>query len=176
VESFVMAMDSNLAPIVGQQITLDNTNASVAGPRISLLIARANAAYPVVNYPGARECDLTVKGIVAGKAKGWTYSGGSFVPDDGGAAQTDAQLRALAATAGQPLTYTCAPPGSGTRVRVDRDEDGVRDGRDNCPAAKNASQTDGDGDGVGTSCDNCVSTANPTQSDADGLGDACDSI
>jgi hypothetical protein len=59
---------------------------------------------------------------------------------------------------------------------VDRDEDGVRDGRDNCPAAKNASQTDGDGDGVGTSCDNCVSTANPTQSDADGLGDACDSI
>jgi DNA-binding beta-propeller fold protein YncE len=178
VESFVMAIDSNLAPIVGQQITLDNTNASVAGPRISLLIARAGAAYPVVNYPGARECDLTVKGIVAGKAKGWTFSGGSFVPDDGGASQTDAQLRALAATAGQPLTYTCAPPGSGTRVGVDRDEDGVRDGRDNCPAAKNASQTDGDGDGVGTSCDNCVSTANPTQSDADadGLGDACDSI
>jgi hypothetical protein len=93
VESFVMAMDSNLAPIVGQQITLDNANASVAGPRISLLIARANAAYPVVNYPGARECDLTVKGIVAGKAKGWTYSGGSFVPDDGGAAHGRAAPR-----------------------------------------------------------------------------------
>jgi hypothetical protein len=178
VESFVMAKDANLAPIVGQQVTLDNTNGSVAGPRISLLIARAGAAYPVVNYPGARECDLTVKGIVAGKPKGWTFTGGSFVPDDGGASQTDAQLRALAATAGQPLTYTCAPPGSGTRVGVDRDEDGVRDGRDNCPAAKNASQTDGDGDGVGTSCDNCVSAANPTQADADadGLGDACDSI
>ena len=62
VEAFVMAMDSNLAPIVGQQITLDNTNASVAGPRISLLIARANAAYPVLGYPGARECDLIVRG------------------------------------------------------------------------------------------------------------------
>ena len=172
----MMAMDSNLAPIVGQQVTLDNTNAAVAGPRISLLIARAGAAYPVAGYPGARECDLTVKGIVAGKAKGWTLSGTSFVPDDGGASLSDSALRALAATAGQPLTYTCAPPGSGTRVGLDRDQDGRRDGSDNCPAAPNASQTDVDADGVGNSCDNCVSTANASQADtdADGLGDACD--
>jgi thrombospondin type 3 repeat protein len=176
VEAFVMATDSNLAPIVGQQITLDNTNAAVAGPRISLLIARANAAYPVLNYPGARECDLVVKGVVGGKAKGWTLSGSSFVPDDGGAPQSDAQLRALAATAGQSLTYTCAPPGSGTRVGLDRDEDGRYDGVDNCAAVKNASQADGDGDGVGNACDNCPSTSNASQadSDADGLGDACD--
>jgi len=176
VEAFVMATDSNVAPIVGQQVTLDHTNASAAGPRISLLIARANAPYPVLGYPGARECDLTVKGIVAGKAKGWTFSGSSFVPDDGGASLSDSQLRALAATAGQPLTYTCAPPGSGTRVGRDRDEDGRSDGLDNCPALKNASQTDGDADGVGTACDNCPSAANASQADADadGLGDACD--
>jgi hypothetical protein len=176
VVEFVMATDSNLAPIVGQQVTLDNTNSAVAGPRISLLIARANAAYPVADYPGARECDLVVKGVVAGKAKGWTLSGSSFVPDDGGAALTDAQLRALAATAGQSLTYTCAPPGSGARVGLDRDEDGRYDGVDNCVALKNASQTDGDGDGVGNACDNCATTSNASQadSDADGLGDACD--
>jgi DNA-binding beta-propeller fold protein YncE len=176
VEAFVMAIDSNLAPIVGQQITLDNTNAAVAGPRINLLIARANASYPVLNFPGARECELVVKGTVAGRAKGWTLSGSSFVPDDGGASVSDSQLRALAATAGQALTYTCAPPGSGSRVGLDRDEDGRRDGVDNCPALKNASQTDGDADGVGNSCDNCVSAANANQldTDADGLGDACD--
>jgi YVTN family beta-propeller protein len=176
VEAFVMAIDSNLAPIVGQQITLDNTNASVAGPRISLLIQRAAAAYPVPGYPGAKECDVVVKGIVAGKARGWTLSGSSFVPDDGGASLSDSQLRALAATAGQPLTYTCAPPGSGTRVGVDRDLDGRRDGQDNCPAVANGTQTDLDADGVGNSCDNCVSVSNATQSDADadGIGDACD--
>jgi YVTN family beta-propeller protein len=178
VESFVMAIDSNLAPIVGQQITLDNTNASVAGPRINLLIARANTTYSVLGFPGARECELVVKGVVGGKAKGWTLSGSSFVPDDGGASLSDSALRALAGTAGQALTYTCAPPGSGTRVGLDRDEDGRRDGVDNCPAVKNASQTDGDGDLVGTSCDNCpsVSNANQLDTDADGLGDACDSI
>jgi hypothetical protein len=84
--------------------------------------------------------------------------------------------RAVAATAGQPLTYTCAPPGSGTRVGIDRDEDGRRDGVDNCAAVKNATQTDGDGDGVGNVCDNCVSTSNASQADADadGIGDACD--
>jgi hypothetical protein len=41
---------------------------------------------------------------------------------------TDANLRALASTAGQELTYTCVPPGSGTRAGIDRDEDGTLDG------------------------------------------------
>ena len=52
VEAFLLAFDSDLAPIVGQQITLTNTNGPVAGPRIDLLIARANATYPVPGNPG----------------------------------------------------------------------------------------------------------------------------
>ena len=35
----------------------------------------------------------------------------------------------------------------------DRDSDGVRDNVDNCPRARNASQSDGDGDGIGDICD-----------------------
>jgi YVTN family beta-propeller protein len=176
VEAFVMAMDSNLAPIVGQQVTLTSSNASVAAPRISLLIARANAAYPVLGFPNARECDLVVRGTVGGVARGWLLSGSNFTPDNGGAAVTDSALRALAQTAGQELTYTCVPPGSGNRIGLDRDEDGVRNGVDNCAAAKNANQADGDTDGVGNTCDNCPSAPNANQadSDADGLGDACD--
>ena len=176
VEAFVMAIDSNLAPVVGQQVTLDNTNASAAGPRISLLIQRANTGYAVPGFPGARECELVVKGTVAGKAKGWVLSGSSFVPDDGGPSLSDSQLRALASTAGQALTYTCAPPGSGTRVGVDRDLDVVRDGADNCPAVPNGNQDDFDSDGVGNLCDNCVATANANQADADadGIGDVCE--
>jgi hypothetical protein len=34
-----------------------------------------------------------------------------FTPDDGGPAVSDAALRALAAVAGQQITYTCLPPG-----------------------------------------------------------------
>ncbi len=37
--------------------------------------------------------------------------------------------------------------------RVDTDEDGEPDGRDNCPAVANADQADGDRDGTGDACD-----------------------
>ena len=39
----------------------------------------------------------------------------------------DAQLRLLAAIPRQELTFTCVPPGSGQRLGLDRDADGVLD-------------------------------------------------
>ena len=54
VEQFVLAFDTNLAPIVGQQITLTHTNAATVGTRINLLLARAAAG----------ECDVVVKGTI----------------------------------------------------------------------------------------------------------------
>jgi DNA-binding beta-propeller fold protein YncE len=119
VEAFMLAFDSNLAPVVGQQITLTATNGATVGARINLLIARAAAG----------ECDLVVKGNLAGEDRGWQRLGtGLFRSDRGADPQlTDAALRAQAGTAGQERTYTCVPPGSGTRVGVDRDEDGFLD-------------------------------------------------
>jgi hypothetical protein len=118
-EQFMLAMDSNLAPIVGQSITLTSTNSAVVGGRINLLIARA----------AVNECELTVKGVLAGEPRGWLrLANGTFTSDDANeSALTDAQLRAQATTAGQERTYMCVPPGSGTRVGIDRDEDGFRD-------------------------------------------------
>jgi sugar lactone lactonase YvrE len=119
VEQFLLAFDSNLAPIVGQQTTLTSSNSATVGPRIDLLIARAAAG----------ECDLVVKGTVAGEARGWyRTAAGTFRSDRASEALvSDAALRALAATAGQQLTYTAVPPGSGVRIGVDRDEDGFFD-------------------------------------------------
>ncbi len=37
-------------------------------------------------------------------------------------------LRQTAIANGHELTYTCAPPGSGARIGIDRDEDGFLDG------------------------------------------------
>src|SRR6185369_2554277 len=61
VEQFMLAFDSNLAPIVGQQITLTSGNSATVLPRINLLIARANA----------NECNLIVKGTLAAEQRGW---------------------------------------------------------------------------------------------------------
>ncbi len=41
----MLAFESDIAPIVGQQITLTKTNASAVGPRIDLLQARAAAPF-----------------------------------------------------------------------------------------------------------------------------------
>ena len=119
VEQFLLAFDSNLAPIVGQQITLDAANGGVVGERIDLLVQRAAAG----------ECDLTVKGTLSGAPRGWyRLASGLFQSDRAFEVPVaDATLRAAAASAGQELTYTCVPPGSGKRVGVDRDEDGFFD-------------------------------------------------
>jgi hypothetical protein len=118
-EAFMLAFDSNLAPIVGQSITLTSTSAATVGTRINLLIARAAAG----------ECELTVKGTLAGEQRGWLrLANGTFTSDRvSEAAISDATLRGQASTVGQERTYLCVPPGSGTRVGVDRDEDGARD-------------------------------------------------
>jgi len=121
VEQFVLAFDSNLAPIVGEQTTLTNTNAAIVGPRIDLLLARA----------GGNECDVVVKGTIGGVQRGMVrVAGASTTFKTDRAADpllTDAQVRSFATTPGQELTYTCVPPGSGIRIGIDRDQDGCLD-------------------------------------------------
>ncbi len=134
-EAFMMAFDSNLAPIVGQQITRTATNGVTVDPRITLLEQRADAG----------ECDLVAKGEVAGEMQGALYvGGGTFVTDRGAALPiSDAALRARAATAGQEVTFTCVPPGSGARIGIDQDGDGFSDGdeRDAATDPANPSST-----------------------------------
>jgi hypothetical protein len=132
VEAFVQSFDTGLAPIVGQQVSAAPANVNDANviARINLLIARDDAG----------ECDLVVKGVFANQARGWLYNGSNQFKSDRGCAGAipvcpggsdglvdKDTLRAQAAVAGQELTYTCVPPGSGTRIAVDRDEDGYFD-------------------------------------------------
>jgi hypothetical protein len=121
VEDFLFAFDSNLAPIVGQQTTLTKDNATAVAARIDLLIDRARAG----------ECDLIVKGEDNHGEKGYLFdvASGLFRGNrNHDAPLSDAGLRQRASQKGGELTYTCTPPGSGVRIGIDRDEDGVLDG------------------------------------------------
>jgi hypothetical protein len=129
-QQFVLAFDTTFAPIVGQQVTLTSDNAAAAGPRIDLMISRAKTNFAIVGQTGAKECDLVAKAVVGGEARGYLLNaaGGDFQTDRlDEPALTDAQLRAVANTAGQSVTYTCAPPGEGVRLGLDRDGDGIFD-------------------------------------------------
>jgi DNA-binding beta-propeller fold protein YncE len=116
---FLMAFVTNLAPIVGQQVTLAADTAPTAAARIDLLLERAAAG----------ECDVVAKGVLGGLSRGWYRTAeGTFRSDRAAeAALDDAALRALAAVPGQAITYTAVPPGTGVRIGVDRDADGAWD-------------------------------------------------
>lgn len=119
VEQFVLAFDSNLAPIVGQSITLTSSNRTAVTPRLDLLRARAMAG----------ECDLVASGRVNGNERSYLLlSSGKFASNRATEGNiSDTTLRGYANRDGQELTFMCVPPGSGVRVALDRDMDGYRD-------------------------------------------------
>jgi DNA-binding beta-propeller fold protein YncE len=151
-EQFELAFDTDLAPIVGQQVTLDGDNLAVAGPRINLLLSRAFTPFSSLALgAGVTECDLVVKGAVAGVQRGWVLSNSTLFDDTGGVI-SEAALRA-SATNSDPLTYTCVPPGSGNRIGINGDRDLLLDGLDNCAGVANDGQADNESDGIGDVCD-----------------------
>jgi DNA-binding beta-propeller fold protein YncE len=119
-EQFMLAFDTNLAPIVGQQVTLTAHNVGAVAPRIQLLKDRAEAG----------ECELVAKGRVSHVEAGFLYLGGGRFKSDRQAVPPvqDSTLRAAVVAGDGVLTYTCTPRGSGQRMGIDRDLDGVLDG------------------------------------------------
>ena len=114
---FAFAFDTNLFPIVGQQVTLTEDDKSAVSLRITLLEAQAAAG----------QTDLVAHGSYLGQDHGFTFSGGMWTPDVSWLPPlTDAQLRSLVVFG--PLTFMAVPPGEGWRVGVDRDGDGYVDG------------------------------------------------
>jgi hypothetical protein len=122
VVEFMMVMDSEMAPIVGQQITVTAGNLAMVGARIDLLRTQA-----LVTSPRA-ECDLIVKGVISGIPRGYLMqSNGSYQSDRASETLTDSELLNLVNTGGQTLTFTCVPPDSGMWMGIDHDEDGTYD-------------------------------------------------
>ena len=119
---FMMVMDSEMAPIVGQQITLTASNAATVSTRIDLLRTQAMVVSP------RAECDLIVKGVIDGINRSYLMqSDGSYQSDKASETLTDLALRDLVNTSAQTLTFTCVPPGSGNWMGIDHDEDGTYD-------------------------------------------------
>jgi hypothetical protein len=168
VEQFMFAFDSNLKPVVGQQVTLSNSSPASATTRADLLNARAAAG----------DCDVVIKGILGGLSRGgYRLPGGDYQIDGADfGILPEATIRQNVLTAGETLTYTAVPVGDGERIGVDRDEDTILNIDDNCPVTANTSQADQDSDQVGDACDNCPAIANGNQldTDLDSAGDACD--
>jgi DNA-binding beta-propeller fold protein YncE len=160
-EQFMLAFNTDLAPIVGQQVTLTGAGNADVNDRVDLMVQGAGATFRSGILGGiVTRCDLVVKGRIGSEQRSWLYDSvsGLFESDRSSEMAIDLlTLKALANTAGQDLTFTCVPPGSGVRMGLDRDEDGVFDSdeRDDGTqpgnpasffgACNNGSDDDGDG-------------------------------
>lgn len=117
--AYLMAFDSNFKPIVGQQITYNKASGSDATDRIALMTARAELG----------ECDLVAKANMMGREHGFIYQSGMYRSDSAiFPALAEAQLLSLAINEKHAITFTCVPVGTGYRIAIDRDADGIADG------------------------------------------------
>jgi hypothetical protein len=120
VEAFLLAFDSNMAPIVGQQVTLRSNSGQDAHARADLLLSRASAT--------PAECEVVATTFFAGTEVSYLYLADQnvFVPNRNGGVQLSDVVLRLAAFL-RPVTYTCVPLGSGQRIGLDADLDGCYD-------------------------------------------------
>src|SRR2546426_12270358 len=72
ISDFMHVMDSDMAPIVGQQVTLTSANAAAVNPRIDLLIQRASTPYVSKELGrNVTECDLVAQLAEGGTRRGY---------------------------------------------------------------------------------------------------------
>jgi cysteine-rich repeat protein len=158
---FIMAFPTDIAPIVGQQVTIGPGNFGVVdvNSRITLVDARAAVSFDSKILGGSvKECDVIAKTVEGGVERGYVrQSDGTYLPDDNGVAISEGSLREKANPVGaaQTITYTAVPPGSGTRMGIDRDEDTLLNGVET---------------NTGTFVDSNDTGTNPALADTDGDG------
>lgn len=124
--AFLYVFPTESPAITGQQLTLTLDNQVQATARLDLLVQQGLVETPIP------ECDLVVKGVIDNQARSWLLvQSGEFQPDrEGDEFLTREALLAKLVDPEDRLTFTCTPWGSGVRIGLDRDLDGILDGDD----------------------------------------------
>lgn len=126
---YMMEFDNDLAPIVGQQITLNQATSTWAGKRVSLLQERAATSFVSKLLGGdVTECDLVAQGTVDGEYRSYLfdherYNYRSDAAND--SRLTPTEITTKATTGENSLTFTCVIPGKGWQIALDNDLDGI---------------------------------------------------
>jgi hypothetical protein len=97
--------------VVGQQVTWRPGSPDAVESRLALLRGQATA-------PGGATCDLVARGNINGVSYSALLQTDGTWSLRGGGTRSDAALKELASAA-QPLTFTCMPPGNGRRAALD---------------------------------------------------------
>jgi YVTN family beta-propeller protein len=117
ITAFAMSFNTGLHPVVGHQVTLTASDLA-AEQRFQILKGRADA----------KHCDLVLHGILGGSVRGLRYlpETGRYQTARFAESLTESDMQSAVA-GGAVLTATAVYPGGGTRIGIDRDNDGCFD-------------------------------------------------
>jgi hypothetical protein len=148
--AFLVAFPTGTFPCVGHQITMQ-ADPPPSPDSIAVLTGQA----------GRRRCDLIASGHLGAAAVGYAYdpNAGLWAPDSLRLpVRTSAEIVG-SLQSGDVITFMGVPPGSSTRLAIDRDRDGCLDGDERAqqsdPASPGTPQADADGDGLPDAADLC---------------------
>jgi len=126
---FMMEFDTDLAPIVGQQMTLNKNSDQQKIERVALLEARAQSDFTSKILGGqVKECDLIVQGHVNGAPHSYFFvaANNHYISDTiQTQALTSSALKTLLVQSTDVLTFTCVVPGMGKQMAIDKNLDGI---------------------------------------------------
>ena len=126
---YLMEFDNDLAPVVGQQITLSKNSPEEAEARVNLFYERAKTPFVSKLLGGnTTECELIATGMINDKKRGYFMKSsiGVFQSDKQAEPQLSlSEIIELAKEQNNTLTFTCAVPGKGWRSSVDSNLNGV---------------------------------------------------
>jgi YVTN family beta-propeller protein len=137
IAAFVQCFDTGMAPAVGYTRTVSSANVTSTSISNDWSLLESQAA--------ASNIDLIVKGTLDGQIHGLLHQPGSanYRPDTTNLTTlTRAQLTTKIQS-GDRLSIMGVPPGSGIRMGIDRDEDGLLDGDVPPPTLHVARSSDG---------------------------------
>jgi YVTN family beta-propeller protein len=126
--AFVQCFDTGTAPAVGYTRTLVTTNVSTSMISNDWSLLESQAALTNI--------DLIVKGTLDGQRHGFLYQPltGKYFPDTTNLSTFTRSQLTTKIGSGDTLNIMGVPPGSGTRMGIDRDENGILDGDEPLPS------------------------------------------
>jgi YVTN family beta-propeller protein len=123
--AFLLSFPTGMAPAVGYSRTVSQANATSAAVTNDVALLEAQAR--------ARKIDLIVTGRINGAARGLHYNTSTQRYDQdvaGAPSLTWTQLQSSASSGQSQFTLMGVPPGTGVRMGIDRDADGVLNGNE----------------------------------------------
>lgn len=147
--AYILSINNNVMPIVGAQVLATDTLQMQPAPVqqgaqqqvFGQPVPAPETDWPTINLMLQQSAlipsrnDVVVKGLVGGAQRGWwliANDPATLYRSDVGTIVSHQDLVDLVA-AGNRLTWSAVPPGSGRRIGIDQDNDCLSDGLDDAP-------------------------------------------